>query len=59
MQETKAREAAEHNWSPDPQISEITLPFRIVCARHESEDGPIFEVKTLRTPGKSLLEPRD
>jgi hypothetical protein len=41
---------------------EITLPFRIVCTRRETPDGPDGfppEVEKVRLTGKSLLEPRD
>jgi hypothetical protein len=41
---------------------EITLPFRIVCTRRETPDGPDgfpLEVERVRLTGKSLLEPRD
>ena len=41
---------------------EITLPFRIVCTRRETPDGPDgfpLEVEKVRLTGKSLLEPRD
>jgi hypothetical protein len=41
---------------------EITLPFRIVCTRRETPDGPDgfpLEVERVRPTGKSLLEPRD
>jgi hypothetical protein len=41
---------------------EITLPFRIVCARRESQDEdsdePHAEIEAIRLTGKSLLEPR-
>lgn len=41
---------------------EITLPFRIVCTRRETQGGPDgfpLEVERVRLTGKSLLEPRD
>jgi hypothetical protein len=57
MQEIKSALAARSAGKRDPQMSEITLPFRIVCTRHESEDPS--EMRTSRTIVRSLLEPRD
>ena len=55
MRESKAPRAGQRVESLDQQLSEITLPFRIVCTRHDSEEGAI----ETRTRGRSLLEPRD
>jgi hypothetical protein len=59
MRETRAPVVSEDRWVSD---DEITLPFRIVCARRESEDNdsdePHSEIEAIRLTGKSLLEPR-
>ena len=62
MRESKSAPAAERAGNRDPQLSEITLPFRIICTRHDAEDQaglPPSETRTSRTIGRSLLEPRD
>jgi len=62
MQESKSAPAAEGAGNTDPQLAEITLPFRIICARHDTEDQaelPPNETRTSRNIGRSLLEPRD
>ena len=62
MQESKSAPAAERAGNADPQLAEITLPFRIICTRHDAEDQaelPSSETRTSRTIGRSLLEPRD
>jgi len=50
---------SEDSWVSE---DEITLPFRIVCTRRESQeddsDEPHSEIETIRLSGKSLLEPR-
>jgi hypothetical protein len=59
MQETRTSIRSEDRWVSD---DEITLPFRIVCSRRESEDEdsdePHAEIEAIRLTGKSLLEPR-
>jgi len=62
MRESKSAPAAERAGNRDPQLSEITLPFRIICTRHDAEDQaelPPNETRTSRNIGRSLLEPRD
>lgn len=59
MTETRVRQATQRGLSREPDAAEITLPFRIVCTRRESQDADSheFEVRVLPA-GKSLLEPR-
>lgn len=58
MPEKKVREATERAFRLEQEAAEITLPFRIVCTRKESqdEDSRHFEVRV--PAGRSLLEPR-
>lgn len=58
MREKRVREATERALSREPDAAEITLPFRIVCTRRESNDeSSHLEVRVLPA-GRSLLEPR-
>ena len=59
MKDKTVREATERALRREPDAAEITLPFRIVCARRESNDEAPgrFEVRVLPA-GRSLLEPR-
>ena len=59
MRDKRVREATERVFSREPDAAEITLPFRIVCTRRESNDenSHSFEVRVLHA-GRSLLEPR-
>ncbi|HEX7253332.1 MAG TPA: hypothetical protein VF376_10665 [Thermoanaerobaculia bacterium] len=59
MTDKRVREATERVFSRERDMAEITLPFRIVCTRRESnaENGHLLEVRVLPA-GRSLLEPR-
>ena len=59
MKNAKKQKATERVQFDD---DEITLPFRVVCTRRETPDGPdgfALEVERVRLTGKSLLEPRE